>query len=429
MAPLETHSTLASRLMAESDARAEALIGLARMFVSATLFLTVAAVLLQLPPEIQALRGHALHVALGVTASYFMLGVLSLLISRSRRYRPAWGLGFALFEVVLVLLNIYANINAPHANALFALASPLILMVAIVLVLQVLRYRLLIHTTVSVLLLSGTLALILVGGQTETVSDDFIAEIVGLYSLPPNMVRMVMFAVLATIVGVAIWRSRRLMERIATETEALHDRNRFLPRELTEALDDGDLERLRRGEERDAVILFVDMRDFTGLSERLGPAETAALLTHYRAAVTKTVTDHGGVVDKFIGDGVMCSFGLKCSLDEAAVQAVACAKAIVAGSGQKLGKDNPSYSIVCAMACGPVLVAAVGDENRLEFTVIGPPVNRAARVETFAKEKNLDVVITGEIFAMLGQHDQDWQDLGHHPLKGEATPTRLLALA
>ncbi|MEL6503434.1 MAG: adenylate/guanylate cyclase domain-containing protein [Pseudomonadota bacterium] len=413
--------------MAESDARAEALIGLVRMFVSATLFFTVAAVLWRLPPQIQELRGHALYVALVVTASYFLLGVFSLLVSRSKNYRPVWGLFFALVEVALVLINIYANIRAPHANALFALASPLILMIALVLVLQVLRYRLLIHITVSLLLLTGTLFLILFGGGTETISDVFIEEVLGLYSLPPNVVRMVMFGVMATIVGVAIWRSRRLMERIAVETEALHNRNRFLPRELTAALDDGELERLREGEERDAVILFVDIRNFTGLSERLGPAQTAALLTRYRALVSRTVTRHGGVVDKFIGDGVMCSFGLKCSLKEAAAQAVDCACAITAEAAKSAHDETSRYLTACAAASGQVLVAAVGDEERLEYTVIGPPVNRAARVEAFAKEHDYGVVITGEIFDLTANQGNPWRNLGAHMLRGEKVATRLYA--
>ncbi|MEL6946187.1 MAG: adenylate/guanylate cyclase domain-containing protein [Pseudomonadota bacterium] len=423
--------------MAESDARSEALIGVVRMFVSGVLFLTVLGLLTRLPLETFLLRQTELYAALVVTTLYFALGLVSFLIARSKTYQPRTGLILALAEVALVLANIFFDIQDAETSSLYALASPLVLMVTLVLVLQVLRYRLVVHVAVSALLLIGILLLLLFDMRMgETVPARVLAELQQMYSLPPNVVRLLMLTVLATIVGIAIWRSRRMMEKIAHELEAAHNRNRFLPRELTNQLDDAELERLRAGEEREVVVMFVDMRGYTALSKTLSPGATAALLTQYRSLVTRQVTAHGGIVDKFIGDGVMCFFGLEIDAREAATQALHAALDIHAAldmwNSERTTTGDPKLAIAIAIAAGPVLAAAIGDESRLEFTVVGPAVNTAARIEGFAKETGQKTVLDGRVHDLLGKdafNTGHLDGLGSHTMRGEPQPVRLFALS
>ncbi|MDD9909527.1 MAG: adenylate/guanylate cyclase domain-containing protein [Ahrensia sp.] len=369
--------TFAASMIARSDAEAEALIGRVRMLVSTILCLTVVALLFQLPAETVELRRSELYAALAVTALYIDLGFASYCLARSAHYHPWHGFVFAMLEVALVLANIYFDIRDAQTNSLFALASPPVLMLALVLVLQVLRYRIVVHAAVSVGLISGVVLLLasdisLPVDPTARVLD----ELLLMYSPPPNGVRLIMLAVLATIVGLAIMRSRRLMETIAHELEESHNRNRFLPSELTSQMSDTDLQTLRRDSEREVVVMFVDMRNFTALSGDRSPADTAALLTTYRGLVMDAVLDHDGIVDKFIGDGVLCIFGLESSYE------VAAQKAVLAGQGlmQSLAEENKRrakqgvtpFHIAIALHGGSVFAAAIGDDRRLEFTVTGP---------------------------------------------------------
>lgn len=431
--------SFASRLIAESDAQSEALIGGVRMFVAGVLFVTVVALLMRLPLNVFLLRQTELQAAVVVTLLYFLLGLTSFLLVRWGHYKPIYGLAFALLEVALVLANIFFDVRDFETSSLFALASPLILMVTLVLVLQVLRYRLVVHVVASILLLSGILVLLMFDmrvGQPAT--PRVLAELQQMYSLPPNLVRVLMLCVLATIVGLAIWRSRRMMETIAQELEAAHNRNRFLPRELTSRLDDAELAKLREGQEREVVVMFVDLRGYTALSQTISTSETAALLTRYRQLVSGCITENGGIVDKFIGDGVMCFFGLECSPQRAAEQgadsALAVHRLMNEWNEQRKLASEPLLSIAVALAAGPVLVAALGDDTRLEFTVIGPAVNKASRIEGFAKETGQRTVLDARVFDLLGELSDaqaaalKLDSLGQHRLRGENVTGALYAL-
>ncbi|MEM1040012.1 MAG: adenylate/guanylate cyclase domain-containing protein [Pseudomonadota bacterium] len=431
--------SFASRLIAESDAQSEALIGGVRMFVAGVLFVTVVALLFRLPLNVFLLRQTELQAAVVVTLLYFVLGLTSFLLVRLGHYKPIYGLTFALLEVALVLANIFFDVRDFETSSLFALASPLILMVTLVLVLQVLRYRLVVHVVASTLLLSGILVLLTFDmrvGQPAT--PRVLAELQQMYSLPPNLVRVLMLCVLATIVGLAIWRSRRMMETIAQELEAAHNRNRFLPRELTNRLDDAELAKLREGQEREVVVMFVDLRGYTALSQTISPSQTADLLSRYRSLVSGCISQNDGIVDKFIGDGVMCFFGLKCSPEEAAAQSAAAAlavhRSIADWNEERRAAGSAVLDTAIAVAAGPVLVAALGDEQRLEFTVVGPAVNTASRIESFAKEIGQRTVIDARVFSLL----EKWPDkqktglrldnLGKHTLRGERRSGSLYTL-
>ena len=422
-------------MIARSDAEAEALIGRVRMFVGGVLCVAVTAVLFRLPTETFALRQTELYAALVVTLLYFLLGLASYRVARLPSYRPWHGFAFAMLEVALVLANIYFDIQDGQTNSLFALASPLILMLALVLVLQVLRYRLFVHAVVSLTLIAGVLFLLFLDVKMPLDPPPLVVgELLQMYSLPPNMVRLLMLAVLATIVGLAIMRSRRLMESIAHELEESHNRNRFLPRELKTKMSDYDVQTLREGSERDLVIMFVDVRGFTELSSQMRPAETAAMLSAYRWLVTDAVLAQGGIVDKFIGDGVLCVFGLESTFDTAVRAALAAGNDIfvrlASWNSQRSASGDEPLAVVIAVHGGPVLAAAIGDDRRLEFTVTGPAVNTASRMEGWAKENDEAFVVSGAVAMAVGDTSKAarMHPLGSQQLRGDADAIDLLAM-
>jgi len=181
-------------------------------------------------------------------------------------------------------------------------------------------------------------------------------------------------------------------------------------------------------------MTFVDMRGFTELSSQMRPAETAAMLSAYRGLVMDAVLAQGGIVDKSIGDGVLCAFGLESTFDTAARAALAAGNDIfvilVNWNSQRSASGDEPLAVVIAVHGGPVLAAAIGDDRRLEFTVTGPAVNTASRMEGWAKENDEAFVVSGAVAMAVGDTSKAarMHPLGSQQLRGDAEAIDLLAM-
>lgn len=141
----------------------------------------------------------------------------------------------------------------------------------------------------------------------------------------------------------------------------------------------------------DAVILFSDIRDFTARSTGLTPDEIAAQLSPYLSAVVDTIHRHGGLVDKFVGDAVMAVWGYTAS-ERKALDAFRCAGEMVrVAAGMRFGGHPVRIGV--GLNTGKVFSGNVGNEGKKQFTVLGMPVNLAARFESKAKELDAPVVM------------------------------------
>lgn len=144
-----------------------------------------------------------------------------------------------------------------------------------------------------------------------------------------------------------------------------------------------------------ATILFCDIDDFTGVSERLAPDVLIEWLNGYMAAMVRCVRDHAGIVNKFMGDAVMAVFGVplprttEAEIDADAMAAVACALAmereLQALNQSGVARRLPPISMSIGIQTGPVMAGSFGSADRMEYTVVGDAVNTAARLEGIAK--------------------------------------------
>ncbi|MGL4964847.1 MAG: adenylate/guanylate cyclase domain-containing protein [Inquilinus sp.] len=183
---------------------------------------------------------------------------------------------------------------------------------------------------------------------------------------------------------------------------------------------------IRRGDvvAVEAAILFVDMRGFTALSERLTSAAVLAVLDRYFETVAQAIVDRGGDVLKFMGDGVLAIFPVEQADDAAA----ACAAAVgaVGAIRQGLAAGPEPVAFAAALHLGPVLYGNIGSPDRLDFTVLGPAVNLTSRLEGLAKQLDRPTVCS-EPFR------QAWagtvEPLGAHPIRGLADPQPVFAIA
>ncbi|HEU5384055.1 MAG TPA: adenylate/guanylate cyclase domain-containing protein [Ktedonobacteraceae bacterium] len=148
----------------------------------------------------------------------------------------------------------------------------------------------------------------------------------------------------------------------------------------------------------DAVLLFADIRSFTERSAMMTPEQIAQELNSYLDAVVSVIHRHEGMVDKFIGDAVFALWGIAPGEKDPIQQAFACAKEMLTtAAGLSFGGDPISLGI--GLNAGRVFVGNVGGEEKRQFTVLGHPVNLAARCESATKELRAAIVM-GEAFAL-----------------------------
>jgi adenylate cyclase len=137
------------------------------------------------------------------------------------------------------------------------------------------------------------------------------------------------------------------------------------------------------GEVREASVLFVDLAGSTALAATRPPTEVVDLLNRFFAVVVEEITRHRGLVNKFIGDAALAVFGAPLPVPDHATRALAAARAIA----ERLPVEVPDVVAGIGVATGPVVAGNIGHHSRFEYTVIGDPVNEAARLTELAKQE------------------------------------------
>jgi len=142
--------------------------------------------------------------------------------------------------------------------------------------------------------------------------------------------RLAMLLLLGALLVMAAYRGRRLLVRALDEAEQRGALTRFLPAEIASLITDGAFGGgLLPGRRQLAAILFVDIRDSTARAENLDPVDLATFIASFRRCVTRAASEHGGVIDKFIGDGALVVFGLPEPRPDDATRALACARMLL----------------------------------------------------------------------------------------------------
>jgi adenylate cyclase len=190
--------------------------------------------------------------------------------------------------------------------------------------------------------------------------------------------------------------------------------------------------KLGDGETTHAVIWFSDLRNSSGLADTLQPEEFITLINEYFQCMAGAVLDSGGEVLRFIGDAVLAIFPIR---EGHANESEACATALAAArdavgrmtalnqtrSEEKL--DKLGFGI--GLHVGDVMYGNIGVPTRVEFSVVGPAANEAARIESLTKTLGHQVIFSDHFAAALAE---DWQSLGKHELRGVGDPMEIFHL-
>jgi adenylate cyclase len=210
-----------------------------------------------------------------------------------------------------------------------------------------------------------------------------------------------------------------------SEREALREAfGSYVDPEVAErVLEEGEL---LEGEDLEVTAMFVDIREFTPFAERSSARETVSFLNDFFELVVPIVLKHRGHANKFLGDGLLAVFGAPERMSDHADHALAAAREIAQAVEERFGGE---VRIGIGLNSGPVVVGSVGGGGRLEFAVIGDPVNVAARVEAETRDSGDVILLTEATRCLLERADVELEPRGEVSLKGKSDPVPIYCAA
>jgi adenylate cyclase len=173
---------------------------------------------------------------------------------------------------------------------------------------------------------------------------------------------------------------------------------------------------------RRVAVMFVDFRNFTAAARSRSPKDVVDRLDGAFAVLVEILDRHGGIVNKFLGDGFLALFGAPFEVADAAQHAVAAAREMLAAMEFINEASHWPLRIGIGIHVGEVVAGNIGSPRRKEYTVIGDTVNFASRLEALNKEFNSQLLISAAVRDALGEDGSDATSLGEVPVKGYDHP-------
>lgn len=186
------------------------------------------------------------------------------------------------------------------------------------------------------------------------------------------------------------------------------------------------------GERRVAAIMFCDIRGFTTYSEGRSEEAVLSVLNEHLTEMDRVVQAHGGMVNKFLGDGFLALFGVPLASPDPAGEALRCAAALVAANtalnATRKNRGDEAFAIGVGLHLGSVVAGNVGSPHRSEYTVIGDAVNLTSRLEGLTKDFDVPIVATRELTEGVHSTPDTIRvtDLGTVQVRGRSAPVALV---
>ena len=246
--------------------------------------------------------------------------------------------------------------------------------------------------------------------------------------LPGRVQDVVLFFIVTGILMLSSWRSNRLLERQASAVRERSNLARYFAPSLVEHLAERD-DPLGEVRAQPVVVMFVDIVGFTKMAEQDAPDRVVKFLREFHSRMETAVFDHHGTLDKFLGDGLMITFGTPNTSPDDARNAVECAVAMQESMAEwnatraEAGLKPVQLSI--GMHYGEVILGDIGSERRLEFAVLGDVVNVSSRLEALTRTVGAAVVASDAVIQAAGKTHSEaagFQHLGAQDIRGREEP-------
>jgi adenylate cyclase len=244
---------------------------------------------------------------------------------------------------------------------------------------------------------------------------------------------LVLVAVATAGAASATFFARRTIREAVTLQRATEQLSRYFSPDIASRIRDGGEAFLRPGgREQEVVVLFSDLAGFTRTCAGLPASEALAILSEYHERMVAEIFRAGGTLDKFIGDGIMATFGTPQPADDAADRALGAARGMIAAvaelNRERAARGQAPLVQRIGIHAGAAMVGNVGTRQRLEFTVIGDTVNVAKRIETACKSIGRTALLSAAVVQQLTD-TAALEPIGPVGLDGQPQPIELYALA
>ena len=364
-----------------------------------------------------------------VVIAYGAMTIAVLVLAELRRGAPWFAWAYIVFDAAIVVVLFHEHLFAPGKGLDHNLTAPSLAIGFVLLTQVALRLRPMMVLLFSGLVVLGWLALLTVAveaplgwGMTQTLDGSaFLAE----------AALAAAFAFAALVCGLLTHDHNVLLKNAVLAERRRANLSRFFsPTVLGELQTTGTSLALGR---RPVAVMFVDLRSFTRLSESIPLEELARLLVEFRELVTRQVFAHGGMIDKFIGDGVMAAFGQPRSTPDDAARALRCSVDLAAALGDwrasRRRRGEPGLQAGIGLHFGIVIGGVLRSGSHDEFTLVGDVVNVAQRLEQLCKPLDASIVASGEIIDAAGigsgAEAEAWQYADGVELEGRAGRLRI----
>lgn len=366
-------------------------------------------------------------------ALYSVFTLLRLVLTL-RNQLSSWFLGLSVVvDIAVLMVTIWSFHLQYQEPPTIYLKAPTLLYAFILIALRVLRFEPIWILLAGVSVLVGWAVLVVYAlkmtPHVQITSNFAVYASSDAILIGAEVDKALSFAAVTAVLALATVRARRLLVRAATETHAAAELSRFFAPEVASGIR-ANHDKLKPGDGamRDAAVMMIDLRGFTKMSASLPPGQTLALIAEYHSRVVPVIRAHGGMIDKYLGDGILATFGAARTSGSFAADAlraqVSILETMAAWSIERIARGCAGVDIGCAVATGPMLCGVIGVDDRLEWTVIGDAANLAAKLEKHCKVVGVAALTTQATLILAtaqGMRSEDWRLLPMQRVNGVET--------
>lgn len=221
--------------------------------------------------------------------------------------------------------------------------------------------------------------------------------------------------------GAIAHQTNMMIHQLREKQKAQKMLEKIVSPDIMQKLLHGDEQELKQGQEYEIAILFCDLRKFTSYAENTPPEEVIFFLNAYFTKISDIVTEHGGIINKFMGDAILAVFGVDGNA-RYIQDAIDTAWDILMHSDSIKMRDGSTFHIGIGVHKGSAAAGTIGSADRYEYTFIGDAVNTASRLDGLSKRLGYQLITSQDVYQELNRDSQDrFVDLGHQDIRGKSS--------